>query len=270
MSLPFTFATQAGNVPASELDANFNAVGAMGITACTASGTNAISLTSASNQPPISAYADYQAVGFVASATTSGPVTLQINGLGFLSVFDVTGAQLDSGSLVISQYYVVIYNSALNTGSGGFQLISVNSTTSLSITTAKSGTASATTNAVLADISGMSITLDAGATYSIIFNGKVTCGTTGGFQAGIGGTATYTSFNMEGFVDSAGGYAGNYHPTSPGQVIFANSLTLYPFFMWGTLVVNAGGTITGQFAQSTSNGTASVLASCNLVLIRTA
>lgn len=259
MTLPFIFATQAGNVPASELDADLNAVGAMAITACAAAGTNAISLAPAANQPTVAAYANYQAFGFVAPATPTGTVTLQVNGLGFLPVYDSSGNTLVAGSLLINQYYVAIYNSALNTGSGGFQLISSNISGSLSVPMVQTGTAAANNTATYADVSGLNFNLVSGATYQLSITGSIIAGSDGGGKLGTSGSATFTSFstvsNYSGgnallaFTASSYGAvlaAGTIHSVAGGVYYFIN--------ITGKLVVNAGGNFQIQFAQVSADG----------------
>lgn len=133
MALTTIFATlPAGNVAASLLDTNFNEVGAMAVTACTASGTNSIALTQSVNQPTISSYSNYLRFGFVAANTTTGSVTANVNSIGSLNVYKVSGSQAGSGDIVSGGYYEIVYNSALNASAGGFQIIGI-STSSTSI-----------------------------------------------------------------------------------------------------------------------------------------
>jgi len=125
MAFPTIFANlPAGVEPLSLFDTMFNVVGSMGVVACTATGTNTIALAPKTNMPTVSAYANYQAFGFVAANTTSGLVTININGVGALNAYASDGAtQLASGALVAGAYYVFVYNSALNSAVGGFQII---------------------------------------------------------------------------------------------------------------------------------------------------
>lgn len=121
MTLPFSFATQPGPIPLQELDANFNAVAALGVVPCTAVGTNAITLTPQANSPDISAYANYLRFGFVAAATATNAVTIQVNALSLVPLFLSDGVtQAVSGGILNGVYYDIVYNSALN----GFQIVS--------------------------------------------------------------------------------------------------------------------------------------------------
>lgn len=127
MALPTIFATQpTGNVPASDLDVNFNAVAAMAITQSAASGTNGITLTPAANQPPVSAYANYQQFSFLPAAIPTGSVSLQVGALASLPLYYTDGkTQASIGAFTTVQLVVIAYNSALNSGSGGFHIVNV-------------------------------------------------------------------------------------------------------------------------------------------------
>lgn len=131
MSLPFIFANLAGDVPAADLDTNLNAVAAMGTTQTTATGATTIALVQNSNQPTIAAYANYLAFAFIAAGTSSGSVTVNVNSIGAVPLYLPDGiTQAGSGDLVSGQYYEIVYNSALDTGLGGFVLINVSTISS--------------------------------------------------------------------------------------------------------------------------------------------
>ncbi len=125
MSLPnLPFAGQTAPTM-SELDGTFNAVAALGIVPCTASGTNIITLTPNANTPTISAYANYLQFSFVVVNTTTGAVTLKVGSLAALNVYLPDGTtQAANGTLQINFLYVVAFNSALNSGGGGFVIVS--------------------------------------------------------------------------------------------------------------------------------------------------
>lgn len=125
MALGTTYATlPTGNNAASLLDTSFSQVGAMGVTACTATGTNTILLTQKANQPTISAYNNYLLFSFVAAANSTGSVNINVNNISALPLYlsdGVTAAA--SGSISINVLYLIVYNLALNSGAGGFQLV---------------------------------------------------------------------------------------------------------------------------------------------------
>lgn len=129
MSLPYTFGTlPAGNTPASNLDANFTALGNIDYVPCTASGTNAITLTPVANTPTIASYGQLQGYSFIAAGTSTGAITISISPNGFLPAYkpSISGPlAAGAGDSVGAVYYVAVYDIALNGGSGGFHLINV-------------------------------------------------------------------------------------------------------------------------------------------------
>ena len=78
---PFTN-LPAGNNPISYLDTMFGTcLGNASVIACTASGTNTITLTPNSNFYLPTAYVNYNTFVFTAAATSSGSVTMLVTGL---------------------------------------------------------------------------------------------------------------------------------------------------------------------------------------------
>lgn len=120
------FNTVSSPATGAELDANLSQVASTGVTPCTASGTSAITLTPMAGGPPITAYSNYQIFSFIAPANPTGNVTLQINSLGLLPLYQLgtSGSQVGAGGLTAGSYYQVAYNSALDSGDGGFVLVS--------------------------------------------------------------------------------------------------------------------------------------------------
>lgn len=171
MALPTIFATQpTGNVPASDLDANFNAVAAMGIMQCTASGTNSITLTPAANQPAVSAYANYQQFSFVPAATPTGSVSLQVGSLALLPLYYADGkTQASVGAFTAVQLVIMVYNSALNSGAGGFQIVSLISASQIPGTTTNDNAASGNVGEYISSNlgSGSAITMSSETTENI-------------------------------------------------------------------------------------------------------
>jgi len=95
-------------------------------TSYTASGTNAIALTPTNNTPTPVAYANYNTYVFAAPATSTGPVTLQVGSLGYLNAY-INGVQATTGQIQSGEIIIAVYNSALNSGAGGFALyLSIN------------------------------------------------------------------------------------------------------------------------------------------------
>lgn len=118
-----TFGTAVSPEPLSQLDAQFtNVAGGMTLP-CTVSGTNALSLTPLANFPALLNYNELGGYRFRAVASSTGPVTAQFNGLGFLPVYHQDGVtQVTLGDIVISRQYILTFSQALNSNSGGYFL----------------------------------------------------------------------------------------------------------------------------------------------------
>lgn len=125
MSLPNTFAalTQATG---QQLDQNFDALGRLTPIPCTVSGTDALTLTPAASSPSQTSYSNYKQYTFiVGSANTTIAVTARVGTLSFLNVYKDSSAgpvALAIGDLVAGSFINLIYDSALNSGAGGFHL----------------------------------------------------------------------------------------------------------------------------------------------------
>lgn len=128
MALPRSFANQANPVM-SWLDQNFAAIGESLYIGCTVAGSaNAIVLTPTTGRPAVEGYTQLQGYSFFATSNNTGATTLQLSGLGVLSVFKSTAsgaAALVAGDVRAGNYYVAVYNSALNSGAGGFLLFGI-------------------------------------------------------------------------------------------------------------------------------------------------
>lgn len=114
----------AGNEPLSLFDTMFNVVASMGVVMCTATGTNTLVLTPVTNMPTVAAYTNYQLFGFVAPATSTGNVTINVSTVGAVNAYNANGTtQITTGDLISGAYYIFAYNSALNGAAGGFQSV---------------------------------------------------------------------------------------------------------------------------------------------------
>jgi hypothetical protein len=124
MTLPVpSFAALAtGNQNLSLFDSQFNAIGVLVDIPCTASGTNAITLTPVANTPAVTAYTDMAPTfSWQQPATTTGPVTIAVAGLSFLNAFTHNGTvAAGSGDFVGAGVYRAYTLAALNNGAGGF------------------------------------------------------------------------------------------------------------------------------------------------------
>lgn len=125
MALPVTFGTETA-ATGGQLDQNFSAVGVLTTIPCVVSGTNALTLAPQTNTPTISAYANYLRVSGIAVATSTGTMTAQVAALPILPVYIDTPSgpvAAGSGNLVAGNEFELVFDSALNSGSGGFHLI---------------------------------------------------------------------------------------------------------------------------------------------------
>lgn len=115
----------------------------------------------------------------------------------------------------------------------------------------------ATSTTTLANVTGLTFNVEAGKPYGFSATIFTTSNVAGGVKLAIGGTATATSIIYKGESDN-GGTITDTRVTSLGSVVCAvTAATVEDCEIKGTILVNAAGTITVQFAQNVSNGTAS-------------
>ena len=112
-----------------------------------------------------------------------------------------------------------------------------------------------TSNTTLANITGITRDVEAGRAYSFTATLSTSSGA-GGVKAGIGGTATATSIVYDCFTTEAGTTVQS-RATALGTACTGAAATAATITITGSLVVNAAGTLTVQFAQNSSNGAAS-------------
>lgn len=122
MPLPITFLTLTSPQSLQDFDTQFAAVAALGAIPCSASGTNTIALTPSANTPTVISYVDLQpSFVFVAQATSTGGVTLNVAGVGARNAYKWNGiAPIGNGDLIIGGIYRATFLTALNAGAGGF------------------------------------------------------------------------------------------------------------------------------------------------------
>jgi hypothetical protein len=120
----------------------------------------------------------------------------------------------------------------------------------------------ATTNTTLTNVPGLSVTVVAGKTYKFRVTLHLTPDTVGGQKIRMAGTATATniiyevlSVNNTSNANIISSRITDLGTTSVGVAGGTSDFTT----LEGYIVVNAGGTLTCQFAQTASNGTSSVL-----------
>lgn len=125
MALPFAFSNNTSPT-GPQLDACLAALGNITLLPGTAAGTNAITLTLLTNVPTISAYANYMTFTGIAAATNTSAATAQVGSLAALNIYkDTPGGPvvLSGGEIRQNCTFALRYDSALNSGSGGFHLI---------------------------------------------------------------------------------------------------------------------------------------------------
>jgi len=114
-----------------------------------------------------------------------------------------------------------------------------------------------TSSAVLANIPGLSVTVAAGQTYGFKVGLFYTANAASGIQMSMGGTATATAIIFQNYITTTSGFALSLKSTALGASAGSTPSTGDYAWMEGTITVNAGGTLTAQFAQNVSGGTAS-------------
>lgn len=128
-----------------------------------------------------------------------------------------------------------------------------------------------TSDTTLANVTGLSRNVEAGRTYAFTAVLYTTSNVAGGVKAAIGGTATATSiiYQAEVLDGSTLATMGTARATSLATTVGdVTAVTAARITISGTIVVNAAGTLTVQFAQNASNGSASsVLVNSSFQLI---
>lgn len=117
-----------------------------------------------------------------------------------------------------------------------------------------------TSSAVLTNVTGLSVPVVAAGKYSFEAVLFTTATSGGGIQAAIAGTATATSILYEGLLVSGAAIVAQTRSTALGGAVGSSgTATTGTIRISGTIVVNAGGTLTVQFAQNTTNGSPSTV-----------
>lgn len=125
----FAAATQATG---QQLDDNLTLVSNQAPIPCSVSGTNALTLTQKANVYTVTAYTNNMQLSGVAAGSNSGAVTARLGALAALNVYKDTGSgpvALTGGEIVANNAITLLYDPTLNTGAGGFHLISIAGTT---------------------------------------------------------------------------------------------------------------------------------------------
>lgn len=193
MALPIQFASLA-TIQSIYWDQNYAALGALTPIPCSVSGTNTLALTPLANTPTVAAYANYSLFTGIVSVTNSGAVTAQVGALSALPVYVDTLAgpvALSGSELVALTAFSLLYDSALNSGNGGFHLQTISA--QLAVSSIKIGNSiSSITNALstVASITWTSIVPQASQDHAVTLTGcsigdVVMIGTPASITAGI-------------------------------------------------------------------------------------
>lgn len=179
MTLPTTFGPLTGQIPLSDLDANFAALGAISTIPCGVTGTNTISLTPLANTPSIPAYANYMAFSGIAAASNTGPATAGVGNLQNLQIYKdtptgpsaLTGGEIVSGNLITLTYDGSLpgfhLETGINTAAGTFLPLGGGTLT---------GTMQGTSIALTGDISAQDAVFTGGITGVSVAAVRVTIG----------------------------------------------------------------------------------------------
>lgn len=126
MAFSVTFAALTAPVM-SQLDTVFTQAGQLGVIPCAVAGTNDIVLTpTAGKTPVLSAYANYLRFSGVVVISNSGAVTARIGALAILNVYKDSPSGpvvCTGGELIAGCMFTLVYDLALNSGAGGFHLV---------------------------------------------------------------------------------------------------------------------------------------------------
>lgn len=125
-----------------------------------------------------------------------------------------------------------------------------------------------TSDASLANITGLSSSVRAGKTYTFEAILYTTSNVAGGVQFAIAGTATATAIIYEAIVEDGAAVSAHTRATTLSTAVGGiTAVTAAYARITGTITVNAAGTLTVQFAQNTSNiNTSSVLVGSTFML----
>mgnify|MGYP003508075214 CR=1 FL=1 len=114
-----------------------------------------------------------------------------------------------------------------------------------------------TSDTTLANVTGLTATVVAGKFYRFEVKLYTTSNIAGGVKVAIAGTATATAVVYEGLTTDAGLTTQSRATALATAVGAVTAVTAAYILISGTIQVNAAGTLTVQFAQNASNGTAS-------------
>jgi hypothetical protein len=113
-----------------------------------------------------------------------------------------------------------------------------------------------TSSTTLGDVTDLALTLKSGKTYSFTAYLRTTSGTAGGVKVSVNGTATAASIIYDVLIFN-GGAVTQGRGAALGTSVGVTSASAALIAVTGTITTSSGGTIKIQFAQNSSNATAS-------------
>ena len=135
---------------------------------CSASGTNAVTLTPLVSAQQPTSYSNYQVFSFVPSITSTGAITIQVGGLAAFNLYLAPGVAAGAGALVQGQGpYFIAYGSVVAGSSPGFLMLNLNLNTDASAVVVASGDTSGTT-----DTASLQAAINSLSSGVITFSGK--------------------------------------------------------------------------------------------------
>ncbi len=115
-----------------------------------------------------------------------------------------------------------------------------------------------TSNVALADITGLSVMVEAGFTYTFTAHLYTSSNVAGGVKCAVGGSFTSSSFRADALVFDTNTVTGPSRATSKGSALGAvTAVTAASIQITGTITITGSGTLTLQFAQNASSLSAS-------------
>ena len=240
-----------------ELDANYTALALQSMIPVTFSGSNTISMTisGATTVPAPAAYQNYLAFIGPAAANNTGATTAAFGSLGAKPVYKDAAAgvtALTGGEIINGNLITLVYDSALNSGGGGFHLSSqapaiypvVASSRGLSGSAPGSAKTAAWTATELVASAGIGGVAAKGSTLSLSFNGATT-GVNGmdtGSTPTSGQLAVYAIYNPSTGVWGTLGYAPGASVSAASAYPGANAPSGYTLsaLLWAGLTDGSG------------------------------
>ena len=117
-----------------------------------------------------------------------------------------------------------------------------------------------TSDTILANITGLARNVEASRAYAFEAEISTTSANTGGVKFAVSGTATATSIDYEGILFEGTAISAKTRATALDTTVCAvTAVTAATCKIRGVVVVNAAGTLTIQFAQNASDGSASTV-----------